>query len=212
MYMRIRHMHELISVLLKFCLQLHHQPGWPQEERRPLLQHCVKIAIVLKSHLPSQTWGTRWLRLYSAATGVFNYLRPGDYVLVKDRRWKNWKVSRWQGPFQMLLVTQGAIKVAERAYESPREPLQVGHWREADKSVAREGERWLAKSPCTGIDAKVFAGPGTSEWWIETLHSKESRKMERAAPWHSFRQSRLCCLWGMVFVLRKSLVSVVLRF
>ncbi|XP_075888301.1 uncharacterized protein LOC142892193 isoform X2 [Nelusetta ayraudi] len=53
--------------------------------------------------------------LPQAATGPLHCLKPGDYVLVKDLRRKSWKANRWLGPFQVLLVTQTAIKVAERA-------------------------------------------------------------------------------------------------
>lgn len=52
--------------------------------------------------------------LPQAATGPLHCLKPGDYVLVKDLRRKNWRASRWLGPFQVLLVTQ-TVKVAERA-------------------------------------------------------------------------------------------------
>ncbi|TWW77711.1 hypothetical protein D4764_12G0011010 [Takifugu flavidus] len=40
-------------------------------------------------------------------------LKSGDYV-VKDFRRTRWNQKRWQGPFQILLVTQTAVKVAER--------------------------------------------------------------------------------------------------
>ncbi|KAK5916341.1 hypothetical protein CgunFtcFv8_011334 [Champsocephalus gunnari] len=49
------------------------------------------------------------------ATGPLHRLHPGDFVLIKDFRSKNWKSNRWQGPYQVLLVTQTAVKVAERA-------------------------------------------------------------------------------------------------
>ncbi|TWW66949.1 hypothetical protein D4764_20G0009810 [Takifugu flavidus] len=42
-------------------------------------------------------------------------LKPGDYVVLKDFRRTRWNQKRWQGPFQILLVTQTAVKVAERA-------------------------------------------------------------------------------------------------
>ncbi|XP_071326407.1 retrovirus-related Pol polyprotein [Trachinotus anak] len=42
-------------------------------------------------------------------------LNVGDYIVVKDFRRKNWKARRWNGPFQVLLVTETAVKVAERA-------------------------------------------------------------------------------------------------
>lgn len=44
--------------------------------------------------------------LPEAATGPRHRLQSGDYVLIKDLQRKSWKASRWQGPFQVLLVTQ----------------------------------------------------------------------------------------------------------
>nr|XP_040024962.1 uncharacterized protein LOC120812815 [Gasterosteus aculeatus aculeatus]XP_040024964.1 uncharacterized protein LOC120812817 [Gasterosteus aculeatus aculeatus] len=44
------------------------------------------------------------------AEGPLHKLKPGDFVVVKDFRRKNWKARRWQGPFQILLVTQTAVK------------------------------------------------------------------------------------------------------
>ncbi|KAI3353531.1 hypothetical protein L3Q82_020051, partial [Scortum barcoo] len=40
---------------------------------------------------------------------------PGDFVVVKDFRRKHWQAKRWHGPFQILLTTHTAVKVAERA-------------------------------------------------------------------------------------------------
>ncbi|XP_010775560.1 coiled-coil domain-containing protein 113-like [Notothenia coriiceps] len=52
--------------------------------------------------------------LPTPATGPLHHLQPGDFVLVKDFRRKSWKSNRWKGPYQMLLVTQTAVKNAER--------------------------------------------------------------------------------------------------
>ncbi|KAL1270828.1 hypothetical protein QQF64_029844 [Cirrhinus molitorella] len=49
------------------------------------------------------------------AEGVLHDIRPGDFVVTKDLRRKHWKSKRWNGPFQVLLITQTAVKVAERA-------------------------------------------------------------------------------------------------
>ncbi|MGL5598394.1 MAG: hypothetical protein ACRDDA_09860, partial [Aeromonas sp.] len=42
-------------------------------------------------------------------------IKPGDFVVVKDFRRKHWKARRWLGPFQVLLTSHTAVKVAERA-------------------------------------------------------------------------------------------------
>lgn len=44
--------------------------------------------------------------LPKAATESLHNLRPWDYLLVKVLRQKSWKVSKLQGPFQVLLMTQ----------------------------------------------------------------------------------------------------------
>ncbi|XP_062248239.1 uncharacterized protein LOC133956894 [Platichthys flesus] len=49
------------------------------------------------------------------ATEPLHNLQPGDFVVVKDFRRKNWRSRRWQGPYQILLTTYTAVKVAERA-------------------------------------------------------------------------------------------------
>ncbi|XP_043089997.1 uncharacterized protein LOC122340438 [Puntigrus tetrazona] len=49
------------------------------------------------------------------AEGFLHDIRPGDFVVVKDFRRKHWKSRRWNGPFQVLLITHTAVKVAERA-------------------------------------------------------------------------------------------------
>ncbi|TWW59191.1 hypothetical protein D4764_06G0007210 [Takifugu flavidus] len=53
--------------------------------------------------------------LPSPADQQLHPLHPGDYVVIKDFRRTRWNQKRWQGPFQILLVTQTAVKVAERA-------------------------------------------------------------------------------------------------
>ena len=42
-------------------------------------------------------------------------LQPGDWIVVKDYRRRTWNSPRWLGPFQVLLITSSAVKVAERA-------------------------------------------------------------------------------------------------
>lgn len=49
------------------------------------------------------------------AETVLHDIKPGDYVVVKDFRRRSWRARRWNGPFQVLLTTHTAVKVAERA-------------------------------------------------------------------------------------------------
>ncbi len=60
-------------------------------------------------------------------------IKPGDFVLVQDLRRKSWKAKRWLGPFQVLLTTHTAMKVAERATW-----IHASHCRKVP-SVSQEG-------------------------------------------------------------------------
>ncbi|XP_044039462.1 uncharacterized protein LOC122869991 isoform X3 [Siniperca chuatsi] len=50
-----------------------------------------------------------------AAERKLHDLEPGDWIMVKDFRRKNWRARRWNGPYQILLTTETAVKVGERA-------------------------------------------------------------------------------------------------
>ncbi|XP_059500996.1 uncharacterized protein LOC125454251 isoform X2 [Stegostoma tigrinum] len=76
---------------------------WYGPNDKPCYQgHCSLITVQVKKALPQ------------SARGKLHDLQPGDWIVVKDFRRKSWKAKRWLGPFQVLLVTQTAVKVAER--------------------------------------------------------------------------------------------------
>ena len=47
--------------------------------------------------------------------GILHKLQPGDWVVVKDLRRKHWTQQRWNGPFQVLLISPTTVRVAERS-------------------------------------------------------------------------------------------------
>ena len=42
-------------------------------------------------------------------------VQPGDQVLLKVIEWKDWTSLRWEGPYQVVLMTQTAVKVEGRS-------------------------------------------------------------------------------------------------
>ncbi|XP_055366044.1 uncharacterized protein LOC129604291 isoform X3 [Betta splendens] len=68
-----------------------------------LLKHLHAAGHRVKASLPKQ------------ATEPLHIIQPGDWVIIKELRRKHWNPKRWQGPFQVLLTTNTAVKIAERA-------------------------------------------------------------------------------------------------
>ncbi|KAL1279627.1 hypothetical protein QQF64_026300 [Cirrhinus molitorella] len=73
-----------------------------------------------------------------AAEALLHDIKPRDFVVIRDFRRKSWKAKRWLGPFQVLLTTYTAVKVAERATW-----VHASHCRRVP-SASQEGERGQA--------------------------------------------------------------------
>ena len=74
-----------------------------------MVNYCLALNRILKSIYPRVK-----AALPDPQAGKLHSLEPGDWVVVKDLRRQYWYQPRWLGPFQVLLVTPTAVKVAER--------------------------------------------------------------------------------------------------
>ncbi|KAG1946474.1 hypothetical protein F2P79_013370, partial [Pimephales promelas] len=72
-------------------------------------EHCLKLLCVKK-----RCCCKKKAAVPEVADGPLHSIRPGDFVVIKDFRRKHWRQKRWQGPYQVLLVTHTAVKVAEK--------------------------------------------------------------------------------------------------
>jgi len=75
-----------------------------------MIDYCTNLSRTLQT-IRSQVKEA----LTPSKEGQLHDLQPGDWIMVKDYRRRAWHSPRWSGPFQVLLVTSSAVKVAERA-------------------------------------------------------------------------------------------------
>ncbi len=75
-----------------------------------MLNYCKEMSCLL-SNISVQVKAAQG----KVAERFLHEVRPGDFVVIRDHRRKSCKSKRWLGPFQVLLVTHTAVKVAERA-------------------------------------------------------------------------------------------------
>ncbi len=78
--------------------------------KNDMLNYCKEVSCLL-SNISVQVKAAQG----KVAERFLHEVRPGDFVVIRDHRRKSWKSKRWLEPFQVLLVTHTAVKVAERA-------------------------------------------------------------------------------------------------
>ncbi len=103
-----------------------------------MLNYCKEVSCLL-SNISVQVKAAQG----KVAERFLHEVRPGDFVVIRDHRRKSWKSKRWLEPFQVLLVTHTAVKVAERAtwvhvnHEGGCRPLRrrSNRWRRFNTNV-----------------------------------------------------------------------------
>ncbi len=96
-----------------------------------MLNYCREVSCLL-SNISVQVKAAQG----KVAERFLHEVRPGDFVVIRDHRRKSWKSKRWLEPFQVLLVTHMAVKVAERATW-----VHVNH-AEGCRPLRRRSNRW----------------------------------------------------------------------
>ncbi len=96
-----------------------------------MLNYCKEMSCLL-SNISVQVKAAQG----KVAERFLHEVRPGDFVVIRDHRRKSWKSKRWLGPFQVLLVTHTAVKVAGEGYVGSRKPCRrVPPIAEAEQSL-----------------------------------------------------------------------------
>lgn len=129
-----------------------------------------KGEVVLSSYLTALHQRLRELWKQSALTQTLpleenlHRFEPGDWIWIKSYSRKSPLQPKWSGPFQVLLTTQTAIKVAERnawIHWTHIKPAVIDH------SIIPEATQ---KVP----PLRLKKNPETEEWTLKTLFETET--------------------------------------
>ncbi|CAJ0961732.1 unnamed protein product, partial [Ranitomeya imitator] len=65
-------------------------------------------------------------------------VKPADRILVKEIKKKHWHMPKWEGPYQVLLATPTAVKIAERTSWRHLPHCKLGKHLRQTAGIARE--------------------------------------------------------------------------
>lgn len=93
---------------------------------------------------------------------------PGDWVWIQSFTWRSLLQPKWNGPFQVLLTTQTAVKVAKKD--------SWIHWSHIKPAAINLNTE---QSPIPKIPpSKLTRNPETDEWGLKTLFETNANNKE----------------------------------
>ncbi|KAK2814208.1 hypothetical protein Q5P01_000703 [Channa striata] len=95
----------------KTCGAVFSDDVWWSPDNKPSFQNTSSHILLTVSQIYQKVKAA----LPSPVKTTPHAFKPGDWVIVRELFPKHWRSRKWNGPFQVLLTTHTAVKVAERA-------------------------------------------------------------------------------------------------